>query len=148
MATTRIDTLLVLGADGDLARRLLLPGLGALLASDWAPRRKPLLLGAGLSELDDPAWRQRVKDAMGTKRGRVAETGRRSRYRTCDVTSVEQLRSLLEECDGPPAVYFALPPAITARACGALRLMDLPEGTVLAMEKPFGTDLDGARALN
>jgi len=145
---TRIDTLLVLGADGDLARRLLLPGLGALLASDWAPRRTPLLLGAGLSELDDHAWRRRVEDAMGTTCGRVAETARRSRYRTCDVTSVEQLRSLLEECDGTPAIYFALPPAITARACQALRLVDLPEGTVLALEKPFGTDLDGARALN
>jgi len=146
--STRIDTLLVLGADGDLTRRLLLPGLGALLGSDWAPDRDLLLIGAGLGELDATAWRHRVDGALGSRRGRPAETAQRSRYRTCDVTSVEQLRTLLEECDGTPAIYFALPPAITARACQALRLLDLPEGTVLAMEKPFGTGLEEARALN
>ena len=37
---------------------------------------------------------------------------------------------------------------MTARACQALRLLDLPAGTVLAMEKPFGTGLEEARALN
>jgi glucose-6-phosphate 1-dehydrogenase len=147
---TRIDTLLVLGADGDLTRRLLLPGLAALLASDWEPRRRLLVLGAGLGELDERSWQRRVADAFGEGGSgrRVADTAKRSRYRTCDVTSVEELRSLLEECTGTPAIYFALPPSVTARVCQALRLLDLPEGTVLAMEKPFGTDLEGARALN
>jgi glucose-6-phosphate 1-dehydrogenase len=148
---TRIDTLLVLGADGDLAGRLLLPGLASLLASDWAPRRRLLLLGAGLGELDERAWRTRVADAFGSAgaRGRrVDDTARGSRYRTCDVTSVEELRGLLEDCDGTPAIYFALPPAVTARVCQALRLLELPEGTVLAMEKPFGAGLDDARGLN
>jgi glucose-6-phosphate 1-dehydrogenase len=148
---TRVDTLLVLGADGDLARRLLLPGLASLLASDWAPRRRLALLGAGLGELDEPAWQARLADAFGSagRAGRrVDDTARRSRYRTCDVTSVEELRALLEDCDGTPAIYFALPPAVTARACQALRLLDLPEGTVLAMEKPFGAGLDDARGLN
>jgi len=149
MAATRIDTLLVLGADGDLASRLLLPGLASLLGSDWSPRRRLRLLGAGLGEVDDKAWQQRVGAAFGASGGRRgAETARHSRYRTCDVTSVEELRGLLEECEGTPAIYFALPPSITARACQALRLLDLPEGTVLAMEKPFGTDLEEARSLN
>src|SRR3954453_9380296 len=55
---------------------------------------------------------------------------------------------MLAECDGTPALFFALPPAITARACQALQLVDLPEGTVLAMEKPFGTDRTRAHELN
>jgi glucose-6-phosphate 1-dehydrogenase len=151
MLGNRIDTLLVLGADGDLARRLLLPGLASLLGSDWAPRRRLLLLGAGLGELDERAWQQRLADAFGSvdARGRrVDEAARHSRYRTCDVTSVEELRTLVGECDGTPAIYFALPPAVTARACQALRLLELPEGTVLAMEKPFGTGLEDARGLN
>ena len=151
MAKRQIGTLLVLGADGDLTRRLLLPGLATLLASDWAPGRSPRLLGAGLGELSDAAWQQRVGEAFGAAsvRGRrVTETARSSRYREADVTSVEDLRGLLEECEGTPAIYFALPPAVAARACQALRLLELPEGTVLAMEKPFGTDLDGARGLN
>ncbi|HEX5090166.1 MAG TPA: glucose-6-phosphate dehydrogenase [Nocardioides sp.] len=147
---TKIDSLLVLGADGDLTRRLLLPGLAALLASDWAPRRTLLVLGAGLGQLGERAWRDRVAEAFaeGGHGRRVTETAKKSRYRTCDVTSVEELRGLLEECEGTPAIYFALPPSVTARVCQALRLIDLPEGTVLAMEKPFGTGLEEARALN
>ena len=146
----RVDTLVVLGADGDLAARLLMPGLAALLASDWDPRRAPLLIGAGLSELDDDQWRRRVRDAFRVGGGgrRVTETVGRSRYQRCDVTSVEEMRGLLDSCPGRPAIYFALPPAVTARACQALRLLELPEGTVLAMEKPFGTGLAEARELN
>jgi glucose-6-phosphate 1-dehydrogenase len=150
MVGTRIDTLLVLGANGDLTRRLLLPGLAALLSSDWEPRRRLLVLGAGLGELDERSWQARVADAFaeGGQGRRVDDTARRSRYRSCDVTSVEELRGLLEECEGTPAIYFALPPPVTARVCQALRLLELPEGTVLAMEKPFGTGLAEARALN
>ena len=150
MTRSQIQTLLVLGADGDLTRRLLLPGLAALLGSDWGDRRSIQLLGAGVTELSDKHWRHRVGDAFaqGGRGARVSGTAQRSRYRTCDVTSVEELRSLLAECHGTPAVFFALPPTITARACQALWLVELPEGTVLAMEKPFGTDRAGARELN
>ena len=150
MTTTQIRTLVVLGADGDLTRRLLLPGLASLLGSDWNEGRSIELLGAGLSELDDQQWRQRVEEAFadGGRGARVSRTARHSSYRTCDVTSVEDLGSLLAECDGTPALFFALPPAVTARACQALQQVDLPEGTVLAMEKPFGTDSAGARELN
>jgi glucose-6-phosphate 1-dehydrogenase len=150
VVTPQIETLVVLGADGDLARRLLLPGLAALLGSDWSGRRSVQVIGAGLSELSDAQWQQRVGDAFAQGGGgpRVTRTARRSRYRSCDVTSVEELRSLLADCDGVPALYFALPPAITARACEALQLIELPRGTVLAMEKPFGTDRERARELN
>jgi glucose-6-phosphate 1-dehydrogenase len=150
VATTQIQTLVILGADGDLTGRLLLPGLASLLGSDWSERRSVQLLGAGLSELSDEQWRKRVEDsfALGGQGARVSRTAQRSRYVSCDVTSVEELRSLLAACDGTPAIFFALPPAVTARACQALQLAELPEGTVLAMEKPFGTDLAKARELN
>jgi glucose-6-phosphate 1-dehydrogenase len=147
---TDIRTLVVLGADGDLTNRLLLPGLASLLGSDWGDGRSVELLGAGLSDLTDAQWQQRVDGAFasGGRGARVSRTAQRSRYRRCDVTSAEELRSLLSECEGTPALFFALPPAITARACQALQVVDLPEGTVLAMEKPFGTDRAKARELN
>src|ERR671928_136813 len=52
--------MLVLGADGDLTRRLLLPGLASLLGSDWCEGRTVQLLGAGLSELSERQWHQHV----------------------------------------------------------------------------------------
>ena len=150
MVNERVDTLVVLGADGDLAGRLLLPGFAALLGSDWDARRTPQLLAAGLGELDEDAWQRRVGEAFasGGSGRRVDAVARASRYRTCDVTSADQLAALLAECEGRPAIYFALPPAVAARACHALRQSELPEGTVLALEKPFGSSHEDAKALN
>ena len=146
-----IGTLLVLGADGDLANRLLLPGLATLLASDWQPERSLLLLGAGLKDLSDAAWHRRVRESFastGARGRRVTDTARRSRYEVADVSNIDDLTRLLAQCEGTPAIYFALPPAVTARVCQSLRLVDLPPGTVLAMEKPFGVDMESARELN
>src|SRR5205085_385921 len=39
-------------------------------------------------------------------------------------------------------------PAIALKACQALSTMQLPDGVVLALEKPFGSDAKSARALN
>ena len=151
-AAPQIGTLLVLGASGDLAARLLLPGLATLLASDWQPDRPaPLLLGAGQEELTGEQWLERVEasfGASGASGPRVVEAARSTRYQQADVADPADVRRLLGACEGTPAIYFALPPAVTAAACQALREVDLPSGTVLVMEKPFGTDRRSARVLN
>ncbi|MGJ8721188.1 MAG: glucose-6-phosphate dehydrogenase, partial [Salinibacterium amurskyense] len=60
--TARIDTLIILGAGGDLTSRLLLPGLASFLASDQS---QPLtLIGADRQEMDDAAWRNRVTQSF------------------------------------------------------------------------------------
>ena len=52
LADATISTLVVLGASGDLANRLLMPALGKLLDAD--PHRRGLvLLGAGAEAWDD-----------------------------------------------------------------------------------------------
>ncbi|HET7683197.1 MAG TPA: glucose-6-phosphate dehydrogenase [Marmoricola sp.] len=147
--TTSIDTLLILGASGDLTQRLLLPGLATLLASD---RGRPLkLLGAGMEDISAAEWQKRVKDAFaesGAKGKLLTSTARSSRYVKADVTDPDALRDLLDRCEGTPALYFALPPAVSAKTCEALAQLELPEGLVLVLEKPFGTDLETARSLN
>ncbi len=148
-----VGTLLVLGAGGDLTRRLLLPGLATLLASDWAADRPslPLLLGSGQEEMSDPEWRSRVKDAFGSaevRSSRATDVARRTRYLRADVTDGADLGHLIERCEGTPAIYFALPPSVTVDACRALTGIALPPGTVLVMEKPFGADRRSAEALN
>lgn len=145
--TSRIDTLVVLGAAGDLTHRLLLPGLGTLLASD---RGRPLrLIGAGLEDMGTTAWRKRVKEAFADSKGKlVTETARETTWVTADVTDPDALRGLLDQAEGTAALYFALPPAVSGKVCEALQKLDLPEGLTLVFEKPFGTDLDSARKLN
>ncbi len=149
--TTGPRSLLVLGASGDLAGRLLLPALGRLLCSPDRPEDL-LLVGSGSENWDDATWRNRVAESFAT----VSATGpeiddivARTVYVPADVTKAVELQRLLDACvAGAPAIYFALPPRITALACEALGELELPAGTELVLEKPFGTDEAGAAALN
>jgi glucose-6-phosphate 1-dehydrogenase len=151
------QTLLVLGASGDLTARLLLPGLGGLLAAGEAPGLS--LVGSGADDWDDERWRQRVTESFAKAPGTppaktgdggaaTAEVAEHTRYLRADVTREDDLRRLLDACTGPVIMYFALPPAVTAKACDALTGIRLPEGTRLVLEKPFGTDAATARRLN
>ena len=56
------QTLLILGASGDLTGRLLLPGLGGLLAS--GREQGMALIGSGADEWDDDRWRKRVAESF------------------------------------------------------------------------------------
>ncbi len=68
-------------------------------------------------------------------------------HHTGDSRSPEDLRAVLAGED-PIAVYLALPPTIFASTIEAIFDVGLPKGSRLLVEKPFGTDLDSAHALN
>ena len=141
--------LLVLGATGDLTARLLLPGLAGLLAA--SSDQGLFLLGSGMDDWDDERWRKRVNDSFASASAtgtQVTATLRGTRYVQADVTRPEDLRRVIAECRGQLVIFFALPPAVTAKACRALAGIELPEGTRLMLEKPFGTDTAGAEQLN
>lgn len=140
---------MILGASGDLTKRLLLPGFGQLL--DSSRGRQLQLLGVGQAELSDGEWRERVAasfEQAGARGARSRAVCEGSHYRTADVTDPKELRSILDACEGTPAIYFALPPSVTIASIDAMSEVELPEGTVFGMEKPFGTDLATATALN
>lgn len=147
MIDSRIETLVILGAGGDLTSRLLLPGLASLLASTRGTDIR--LLGVDRDPMTEAAWRHRVATSFSGVDAPLADRVREaSRYLQADVTDPESLERVLAEATGRTALYFALPPAVTVLACRTLETMTLPEGIVLAIEKPFGTDLASARALN
>ena len=140
-------TLIILGASGDLTSRLLLPALAQLLARE--PERKVRLQGAGIDDWDDDRWRQTVRssfeEAGFTKAfDAVADTT----YTHADITDAEDLARLLAGHTGRVALYFAVPPAVAKAACEALADVEIPEGTILALEKPFGVDQASAHELN
>ncbi len=139
-------TFVVLGGAGDLARRLLLPGLTEYMALD--PSLDVTLVGAGRSEQHNYA--ESVRDALRTSEAPVESTERlvaQTSWMRVDATSAEDLGKLLTGRTGRTIVYFALSPAVTKRAVDALAQVDLPDGLEFALEKPFGTDAASARAL-
>ncbi len=150
IANGPIGTLLIFGASGDLAGRLLLPALGQLMSGEVGPAALQVV-GAGTEPWDETAWRDHIRSAfatVGAAGPRVDRILAETTYRSADVTSAEDLRDLLDLCTGPPAIYFALPPVVTAKACAALREVTLPPDTALVLEKPFGVDEASAAALN
>ncbi|MGM7671157.1 glucose-6-phosphate dehydrogenase [Microbacterium sp. A93] len=153
---SELRTLVILGAGGDLTRRLLLPGLATCLAAG-VPEGGLAVVGAG--QEDHPDFPDMVRQAFdevldaGQMEGpAVRQTLDSTRWVTADASSPEDLAGLLQDAEGPVGLYFALPPSVTVAACEALRELHgqdrLPADVVLVLEKPFGTDLDSARELN
>lgn len=149
-----VRTLLILGASGDLTGRLLLPGVARLIA---AGRAKGLtLVGAGGSDKPQELWQARVdrvfadaaKESNTTGRAALDKVAKTTVYHQLDVTADGELAALLATLKGPIAVYFALPPAVSQRACEILKAADLPPETRLVLEKPFGSSAESAHQLN
>ncbi|PKI91561.1 glucose-6-phosphate dehydrogenase [Actinomycetales bacterium SN12] len=143
MSTTR--TLFILGATGDLTSRLLLPSLASLLGKEQ--NRRVVLRGSGTEDWDAETWRTTVKKAFADSPQALDQVDLAD-YAQADVTDASAVAALVNTLDPDTVLYFALPPAVTAAAIDAMAGLTLPEGTVLAMEKPFGQDEASARALN
>lgn len=145
-------TLAILGASGDLTHRLLLPGLGTLLRN--RPGIDVRLVGAAYDGLTDEGWRGRVQEALaegGCKTAHAEAMASDTRFVQLDVTDAAAMKAFLadlEEAGRPIVLYFALPPAVSQKACEALATLDLPEGLRLAIEKPFGSNLESAQTFN
>ncbi|WP_193597272.1 glucose-6-phosphate dehydrogenase [Microbacterium sp. YJN-G] len=138
-------TLFILGATGDLTSRLLLPSLAAQLHKN--PERRVILRGSGTEDWDAATWRATVEQAFAGTPGAIEQV-ELADYRQADVTDPSAVSALVAGMTPSTVLYFALPPAVTRAAIDAMKGLTLPEGTVLAMEKPFGEDEASARLLN
>lgn len=142
-------TFVILGASGDLTGRLLIPGLGTLLATQ--PERDVAVVGAATDPMPPRQWQEPVRRALaegGCPERTIAEIMQGTWFEAVDATDGAAVRAMVDRIEGPVVVYFALPPAVTASACASLADSGLPERVRLALEKPFGADLASARALN
>lgn len=142
-------TFLILGAGGDLTQRLLLPGLGSLLAIE--PDRNITIVGADRAALTKKEFADKVRNGFGETKCDKETTDRivkAARYVKADLLDATAVKELVESCDGELVIYFALPPAITIKVCAELQKLKLPPNTRLGLEKPFGNDEQTARKFN
>jgi glucose-6-phosphate 1-dehydrogenase len=151
-------TLVIFGASGDLTARMLLPALAELEADGLIPASLAVL-GTGRSKLDDRSFRNRaVKDGL------AAQTAERLHYIALDPSRPESYPLLARRIaelnngtaeSGNLLFYLAVPPDLHAPILGGLAETGLNRGNPdkgawrrIVIEKPFGTDLASARALN
>ena len=148
MTTT---TFVVLGGTGDLTGRLLLPGLAELF--DAEALADVDLLAVSQRDWSDDEYREWARERLAEHAGHVPEAARdrlvaRLGHQHGDVTDAGALATALGRAEGRPVVYLALPNTVFLATLQALTRVDLPEGTTIAVEKPFGRDEADARELN
>jgi len=150
--------LVLFGASGDLARRKLLPGLYHLMRAGLMPERFRIV-GTSRRGLDDDEFRSRAREAVrefghyedDKSWESFAET---LSYAASDAEQMDDLKDAVaraeEEIGGPVRRlhYLSVPPSAFEGIARSLGEAGLAENARVILEKPFGADLDSARALN
>ncbi|MFB2532284.1 glucose-6-phosphate dehydrogenase [Paracoccus sp. p3-h83] len=149
--------LVIFGATGDLARRKILPGLyRRYLSGQFAQGAR--IIGAARSKLTSTAFREDVATAIGEfvaedKRdpAAIADFLKLVSYVAIDATGTDGWSRLKDKMrDGvTQAFYFSVAPSLFGALAERLHSHDIagPQARIV-VEKPFGRDLDSARALN
>jgi glucose-6-phosphate 1-dehydrogenase len=150
-----MDRIVIFGATGDLTARYLIPALAKLYEAGKLPS------GIKITGVDRRKWddnqhgfRRLVLDSLDSFASNISANTRARMadevfdYHTADVTDAESAISALQPLKGPIIAYLALPPAVFAPTLEALKKANLPEGSRVAIEKPFGVNLESAQALN
>ena len=152
-------TIVIFGATGDLAHRMLFPSLynldgDGLLPQDFA------IIGAGRTEQDEATFRAEIDARLRQflsedqyHKARVQSFLERVRY--CPVSAGEAkdfaaLRTMIgDRLDQGVSFYLSTPPSLFAPVVEGLQGAGLTGPTTrIAMEKPIGQDLASSRAVN
>ncbi len=150
---TPTPSLIIIGASGDLTRRLLMPALYRLELAGKLPPLK--IVGYALEDWTPEYFRGRIESGLLEFEKQVDlrawETfARRLEYHSGDL-SVDKIRALEPFTQGEASFYLALPPGVFAAAAqglGEAGYSSEEKGPRrLIIEKPFGTDLKSALEL-
>jgi glucose-6-phosphate 1-dehydrogenase len=159
---TPASLLVIFGATGDLAQRMLFPSLYGLQADGLMPAAMRIL-GTGRTEIDAAGFRAQVGEAIrrNVMAGECNEATlqallERIDYQAADTgeaASLEQLgariRAMRGEAAGDVVYHLSTAPRFYAPICEALGRMGLAgDGTRVMLEKPIGHDLASATAIN
>ena len=157
MSPDKVSTLLLFGATGDLAHRMLLPSLYGLHADGLLPDNFKVV-GTARGELDDEQYRASVVEALKEHvpanfyDPRTALVfSRRLTYVRLDATKPEGFKQLAEKVDPGAglAIFLSTAPTLFKSVIGGLESVGLAGPRVrLALEKPLGSDLASSREIN
>jgi glucose-6-phosphate 1-dehydrogenase len=151
MATEGCDALVFFGATGDLAYKKIFPALQAMI------KRGHLdvpVIGVAKAGWTLAQFRARAKDSLekhgGLDRTAFNKLSDLLRYVDGDYADKGTFQSLRNEMNNAkrPAHYLAIPPHLFGPVVEQLVSSDCAQGARVIIEKPFGSDLASARALN
>jgi glucose-6-phosphate 1-dehydrogenase len=151
MNTPNSDTLVFFGATGDLAYKKIFPALQAMV------KRGTLnvpVIGVGRESWSLDQFKARAKDSLEKHGGLDPAAFEKLcgllRYAGGDFNNAELYRVLCRQLGSAqqPAYYLAIPPAAFGTVVEQLSRTECTRNARVIIEKPFGSDLASARALN
>src|SRR6185436_13950616 len=154
-AALQADAIVLFGATGDLARRMLLPSLYFLDADGFLPKDFRIIATAR-SEMSTEDFLQSTRATLcerveGCDDAIFARFAERVTYVGADATTAMGLAKLLPALEGlkAPFFYLAISPSLFRRVCAALAAAGLAdEAARIVLEKPIGRDLESSREIN
>src|ERR1700684_262973 len=151
MTAVRSDALVFFGATGDLAYKKVFPALQAMV------KRGHLnvpVIGVAKAGWNLDQLKARAKDSLekhgGLDAGAWEKLSGLLRYVDGDYKSdatFQELRKQLGDAKHP-AHYLAIPPVLFGEVIEQLKKSGSADGARVIVEKPFGSDLESAKALN
>src|SRR5580698_7683492 len=151
MNDTHSDALVFFGATGDLAYKKIFPSLQAMVKRGTLnmPVIGVALAGWNLDQLRNRAYESLEKHGS-LDRAAFDKLCGMLRYVDGDYkdpATFTAIRRELGNCEHP-AHYLAIPPVLFGLVVEQLGKAEASKGARVIVEKPFGTDLTSARALN
>ena len=151
------QVVVLVGATGDLARRKLIPGLLHLARAGFIPGCR--IIGVSLDPLDAESFRNFAREAVNEFSARkVADDDWAAFAGNLDYVSLAAGPAALAEAvaraersigaESRRLHYLSVPPNAALSAVRMLGDAGLVQNSRIIMEKPFGTDLASAVALN
>jgi glucose-6-phosphate 1-dehydrogenase len=149
-----IERLVIFGATGDLAARMLIPSLYFLDADNLLPKNLKIL-GSARTDMERAKFVDYVHGVLkkrpeGLDEGAWKRFSDRLDYRAADVTKAAGMKAVAEHVgDKPTVFYLALSPSIYGAVCKTLDEAGLACGECrIVLEKPLGHDLESSKAIN
>ena len=151
------QVVVLFGATGDLARRKLLPGLYHLTSAGFIPGCR--IIGVSLDDIDTHAFRAIARSALEEFSSRRLNDADWAAFSAIlDYVPLAAGAAVLKSAVDRAEVaigsesrrlhYLSVPPSAALPAVRMLGEAGLVEHSRIIMEKPFGTDLASAVALN
>ncbi|WP_095011737.1 glucose-6-phosphate dehydrogenase [Tsuneonella mangrovi] len=150
------DRLLLFGATGDLAQRMLLPSLCAL-DHDGLLDPELKIVGTARSEMSDAEFRNFARAALerflpAGRRGGMADFLNRLSYQALDATTIEGYDALAKKVGTPQkglAIFLSTAPSLFEPTIAGLQSAGLAGDNVrIGLEKPLGTSLETSEEIN
>ena len=149
--------LVIFGGTGDLARRKIFPGLFRRFQSGQMPA-SARIIGAARSELDSAGFRDLIREALETfgNGGATDPDEIQTFLSSLEYVAIDakgqagwpELKSLIRS-DVVQAFYFSVGPSLFGSLAERLHSYSIANNTSrIVVEKPFGRDLESAKALN